>query len=352
MAVPDSVLRELAADPEFRALPEDAQDRIVERLAQEHFKDVPKSENILQRAAKSAGNTAMRIFGPQGAMTPEYQGAQSMRREGVNSMTKNPFARFALDMATNPETYVGAPAAAKSAPNALIRASRTGRGAKQAISDVMNPVRASEEISSGIEKAGSALKQNYAKGFKELVLKNQGKTTSYVDILDSPQTLAEKRVFDAVKKEAEFQGINLSQLGPEESKRVLDIVKDKVGASITSGDVGPTEITTAKAMKGLKSRQLEAFPEFSKLDKAYGNSIENYHDLSGRVPNILEGAGNRITKNQQMNSLKSLDKNVFKRARNYRRANVVVKTARNPLVRAGAVLGGAASGAAKILLDD
>ena len=51
--LPDEVLRKFAQDPGFRKLDPDAQNRVVERVAQERFNKIPKSQNILQRAAKS-----------------------------------------------------------------------------------------------------------------------------------------------------------------------------------------------------------------------------------------------------------------------------------------------------------
>ena len=310
----------------------------------------PKTESFLQRALGQASQISKPI--QQGdnplmagaktaftAMASPFSNnigreAQDMRRQGVEGSTDNPVAQFGLDVATDPTTYIGGGVLGKKAVGA---SKKSVGGAYQSVRDVLNPVKASGEISGAIESAGKSFKGTYGKGLSKIASKYKYVTTSFDDILNSPKTTAEKKVFDQVIEEAKFQGIDPKSLGPVESKKLLDIVKDKVGSSIVKGDVGPTEISTEKALSSLKSRQLEAFPEFADIDSSY-KSIGNYNDLSGKASDILEGGGNRIKKSMQMQKLRNLDKDAFKKARNYRRANIVVKTASNPLVRAGAAI--------------
>ena len=321
---------------------------------------IEKSEGLLKRAMGIGQRTVQAAVTPQSSgFDPQHpflsslgavsgfenvpglgalQSAERARGSVIEDAAGPGIGSTVLNIATDPLTWLGGGGVGKAAIKAAggTAAGKGVVGASKAVRDVLNPVKASGEIGGAIKSAGTKMKSEYGTGLQNIVSKYKGKTTSFIDILDNPKTLAEQRVFNAVKDEASFQKLDLGKLSAEESKKVMDIVKDKVGA-ISKGEVGATEITTEKALRNLKSRQLEDFPDFSQIDKPYG-LIEDYRDLSGKEASILEGGGNRILKSAQMQKLKNLDKEAFKRSRNYRRANIVVKTAKNPLVRAGAAV--------------
>lgn len=333
----------------------------------------PHFENLLERAGKvamAAGNPntmGMQIntkfpfipsmpgsvgagpMGPIGGavneMTDQFTD-YNQQKMGIQS--KNPLINSVLRMAIDPRTL----------GNAMAMGDQTLQGAGKvagSIGDVMNPTKTANEISQGIEGAMSKAHGQYGEGLKGVTQKYgpqyaEGmvdayapKTVSFAEELGSPKTLAEQKVFDAVKKEAQFQGMDVNNLTAEQSKSVMDIFKDKVGQHVVAGEVGPTEINQAKTLGVLKGKQIDAFPEFSGMDAAFGPKANAYNAVKGKTPAILEGGGNRITKAAQLNNVKELDPEIYGRVKGYRAANSVVKAAKNPLVQGAAsipVVGG------------
>ena len=79
--LPDEVLRKFAQDLGFRKLTPEAQDRIVERIAQERFNKVPKYPNVLTRAARAIMDATTGIPSPFGM---PHQITESLKSEFVS----------------------------------------------------------------------------------------------------------------------------------------------------------------------------------------------------------------------------------------------------------------------------
>lgn len=273
--------------------------------------------------------------------------AEGARTNETNKI-KDPFSRFIGDLGTNPQTWVG-PAMG------VAKAGKAIGGAASAIGDIRNPLQAASQVSQGIEDAMGSAKASYREGLDGMAGKygpqmaeGMGdayapKTVSFAEELNSPKTLAEQKIFNAVKNEAAYQGMDVNKLSPEESKNILDIFKDKVGQHVVAGEVGPTEINQPATIESMKAKQLDAFPEFSGMDKAYGPKANAYKAVEGKAPALLEGGGNRITKAAQIKSLGELDPALESRVKNYRNANGLWKVIKNPFVEA--VAGGSATAA-------
>lgn len=348
----------LPDDKEFASLPDDNK--------------IANPENILQRVAKvamAAGNPntmGMEInpkfpfipympgsvgagpMGPVGGAANEIADQfRDYSQQKLGLQNTNPIINAVLGMAVDPRTW----------GNAMLMGDNALQGAGKlagSVKDVMNPSKTSTEMSRGIEGAMSRARGTYGQGLKDITQKYgpqlaEGmvdpyapKTVSFAQELSSPKTLAEQKVFNSVKQEAAFQGMDINNLTAEDSKNIMDILKDKVGQHVVAGEVGPTEINQAKTLELLKNKQISAFPEFSNIDAAFGPKANAYNVVEGRAPAILEGGGNRITKAAKLNSLKELSPELYDRAKGYRQVNSVVKAVKNPLVQ------GAAAGAASI----
>jgi len=329
------------------------------------------SESILQKALGAVGRQAGSMMMPEipqnpfdvmsfrkgspftraGAMMGDIPGTGGMSDvigatggEVISDVAnvKNPLARGIIRAGFDPRTWIGGGKVTQMAgKQAIARSPKSLKGFGRSIKDVLRPRETSQELEAGIESAGSAIKSKYSKGLKEATTKysydpyglTKGKTVSFLDELASPKSLGEKKLFDDVIKDAEFQKIDLNNMTLDESKRVMDMLKGK--SKIFEKEVGPLNVDQMQSVQNMKAKQLSSFEEMDDINKGYAQ-IEDYGDLSGKGANILEGGGNRIQKAAQMEKLKNIDKSLYKRTRNYRRANILLKAAKNPIIQAGA----------------
>lgn len=272
--IPDEILRGFAKDEGFRGLQPDAQERIVQRWAQENTKYVPSAENILQKAAKAAtGAMGMGTMGFANPLGP-IQAGYGARDSVIDETVKDPIANFGVKVGTDPLSWMGAGAAAK--------------GAEELVSNVKNP---SGAFGKGIERLQGASPDKRVDFFH--IINNA---------IDDPMA---KKVIDKSGILDSFGGTkltdvgtlseNLSNLTLQESQDLVNAMKSGVRQAVKEGTVKPTEIGIAKMFSELSKAQKGTFEGFDKVAKNYGagKNMGKFLKTAGKqLPGaLIRGAG-------------------------------------------------------------
>ncbi len=133
--IPDEILRGFAQDEGFRKLSPDAQDRVVQRWAQENTKYVQPHENVLQTSARAAGIKEPFPYlnfipGMKDINQGLVQGQQEMESQYPGETGRNRTAEFTKEMGGSILTGNIVRGATKSLP-AIARGAITGAASAQ-----------------------------------------------------------------------------------------------------------------------------------------------------------------------------------------------------------------------------
>lgn len=248
MPLPKQVIDDLMNDQDFMALPEAEQDIYIDRIAAK-YGNVPKAENILQRALKPIIKA---YTDPQLSMIPGAQGyfaAQGGRESIIDDQIKDPIASFALKTISDPTMWVAGKAA--------------GKGVGDFVENVKDP------------------SSVFGKKIDALQAANPTKRVDFLKtILNASDDPATKKVIDKSGIMSRFGGRtltpeggvteNLSNLTLKDSQELINAMKSEVRQAVKEGIVKPKEIGIAKMFGELPKAQDEAFEGFKGARKFYG----------------------------------------------------------------------------------
>ena len=224
-----------------------------------HLKEIPKSENILERAVKvgaepylfgqeQPSNLLMRGISStmQGLKRTPGLGPYMQAHDIKSELIENPL----LDIATDPETYLGGAAAVKGVRN-IPKSFRKQFG--------------SEGFGKKINKLQSAASN-----------KRVDYSSTIQNAIDDPVV---KKVIDKSgilekyggRSLTEEGGLsdNLSKLTLQESQDIVNALKSGVRQGIKEGIVKPTELGLSKLFSSLSKAQDSVFPAFKKVRGSY-----------------------------------------------------------------------------------
>ena len=261
MPIPKEVILKLAADPEFQALSEQEQDSIVERLGQDHYKEVPKSQNILQRIATSIiQNVPKAPLGVQANLNFPFLPQMPM---------DNPVMDDAMDAANEPLTK-GNPflkAAIPMAGNVLAGTAMGGgavlKGAKGAVENAKNPSKVLGRKIGELQSASPDKRVDFLK--------------IMMGAMDDPKAgkVIEKsgimsKYGGNTMDEAGAVTENLSNLKLQQSQDLLNDLKDGLRQAVKEGTVKSSERGIAKMLGDSVKAQDSVFQGFKSARGGYG----------------------------------------------------------------------------------
>lgn len=305
--------------------------------------NIPKSEGFLQKALKPvqafassltpqasipqegdnplmAGINAIR---PTGTMNMSmYRGAQAGKSEVANQIEpNNPFMATALDMASDPETYVGFGAAKKGvgalSKSPLIKNMKRMGSSSEAL-------KFSDELEGAVEKSGSSLSKRMGGGI-EAVQEVRPGTVSFNSVMPK----SDAKVRKLLARSEDLQQYDFDNLSLQDSQDVINSLKANLRQSLLTGDVVKSdERGILELISNLRKKQLETFPEFKYVLQNYGEGIEAYEDVAGQIPRLLESSGmNRIQRASIEKSFKKAAPEAFKKYKGYQNTKKTIKGA-------------------------
>ncbi len=317
---------------------------------------VPKSENILQRAASSVNPVQQAMSPIMNAASPNQVGysvgmgtapqdmggflaskflnqpqnvggvapqAEGNRETEVNKI-QNPLARFGANIATDPMTYgalgEGAAKTAEGTGNVLQNVGRMA-SSKQAL-------KFSNQLGDMVENSGSKLSGDMGSAMDAAQASKPDTRISFLDEMTRPQM--DSKVTKLVNKTDNLHLYDLDKLTLPESQQVVSDLKANLRQSLKSGDlVKSDERNILGFINELKTKQLQAFPEHADILKNYGEGIEAYKDVSGQMPSMIEGGGNRIQRAAQEQSLQKTSPEAYEQFKGYQNTKKGVNFVKN-----------------------
>lgn len=253
-------IEQLLNDPEFLQLPEEEQNAFIDEMKQKDLGVIPKTENLLSRAAKIGMEPFMSkppdmahpfqssIDSTMGGLkrTPGL-GSYMQAHDVKSGLIDNP----ALDIASDPETYLGAGAVFKGIKNAP-RVFKNKFGSK-----------------------------GFGKSMEKLQSKSPDSRVNYFDVVmrhsDNPSV---KKVMEKAGVMDKFGGQSMDEAGAtseklanlslQESQDFLNAIKDEVRQAVKIGNIKPKELGVSRFISDLVSSQDKAFKGFSGARKSYG----------------------------------------------------------------------------------
>lgn len=245
---------------------------------------IPKPENFLQQAIKSIQQTQMPStmpgYNPQNplqmaaqvgnsvinnSLGPAYNIANNMKSNMIgDAMPNNPVGAGAVDIATNPLTYVGL--------------SGAGKVAGETAANVLNPSKVfGEKLAS----------QNGTVDFFPHIMKAiddpvAGKLIDKAGILD--------KFGGTVLGEGGMPTEKLSNLSAEDSQNVINSLKDEVTKAVKEGTLKPKQLQVGKLFGDLSDAQNDAFEGMKDAKFGYGLGKNTQKIASGAFKKIITGS--------------------------------------------------------------
>ena len=284
----------LPDDNEFGSLPDDNKippsENILQRavnIGKQFGQPVQMGENPFMTGAKTALSSMSGNFAPQVSRE-----AQDLRREGVEGLTDNPVTQFGLDIATDPSTYIGGGAVAK-------RAKPIAREAGKLVAPVKRglfgkpALELSNRMENIIERKGAQASKKFGRALEEVQASKPDVRVSFLDDVTKPQM--DSKVTKLINRTDNLNLYDLDNLSLKDSQQVINDLKANLRQSLKTGDlVKSDEREILRFIGELKSKQRASFPEIDAINKSYGTTKEAVDELSGSIPGIMEGQGNRI----------------------------------------------------------
>ena len=178
----------------------------------------------------------------------------------------------------------------------------------------------SNRLESVVEAEGSKLSGQFGKAMDDLQSTRPESRVSFSDVFKGERPEFDVKVSKLLSKTPEFQPEYLDNLTLKESQEVINSLKANLRQSLRTGDIVKSdERGIMSFLDKLRSRQLSAFPEHEAILGKYGEGIEAYKDVSGNIPSMLEGHGNRISRAAQEQSLKKISPGAHKSFRGYQK---------------------------------
>lgn len=211
-------------------------------FSEEIEKKIPKTENVLSRAIRVGGQKLEEGVGFLQGKPAWGSQAEDMRQRGIEGLgIENPVGRFAVDVATDPTTYVGGGAA-------------ISKGAKSLFPFITKNARVG--FTKGVEKSLVKRRGALTRGFGASLKKSKAK----VDLSDIMEDGSE--ITEFTMKEAQ-------DLKNAISMGIPDAVKS--GVRIDPKHFGNREIAGM-----ISERMKKADPQMARHIEKYGEHAENF----------------------------------------------------------------------------
>jgi len=221
-----------------------------------------------------------------------------------------------------------------------------GKGIKNAakpvvknIERMISPKKAlkfSGELEGAIEKSGSKLSKEMGSAMEIAQSKKPGVKISFAEDISRPKF--DSKVNSLLDKTDSLKYQDVDNLTLKDSQQIISDLKANLRQGLKTGDIVKSdERSILEFIQKLREKQLKAFPEeFPQILENYGEGIEAYRDVAGRVPTMLEGKGNRITRAAEEQSLKKINPEAFGKYKSYQGTKKGLKAAGTVTGLAGA----------------
>lgn len=263
----------------------------------------PHPENILQRAAKaitqiSPQQTGYEVAGGTGpmdlglSMGSRMMGgpnmlnssakAEGMRTQGLEGI-KNPFLKFAANLATDPMTYAGGGVAAKSV---------AGSGAGKAVGNVLTKssrLKYLDKMEGAVYSARGKAAPAFKEGIDRISAANPGKGVDLTEFVNKYLNSADESVQRAINNSPEIQEILTHPGGGAgiplmEAQKALNSLTTKLPKNVLAGAGKRSgHIPIMDMVDDLKMTMSRDFPELQSVRSEYGKLLENFKSVRPKV---------------------------------------------------------------------
>ena len=257
-------IEKLLNDPDFMSLPEEEQNAFIDEMRQKDFGAIPKTENVLQRAVNTfspqqigyqaaSGQLPMLGASVGSAMTggPKEVGlsaagqGEGIRQRGLEGI-KNPFGRFALDVATDPMTYVGGGEAIGG----------IGKGLKKVFPYTNKEARVG--FTRGVEKS--------------LVKRRNALTRGYSRKLEGSKATVD--LSDIVEPGSDFTHFTM-----KEAQDIKNAITTGIPDAVKKGvKINPKHFASRETAGMISDAMKKADPEFADTMRKFGEHSENFKE--------------------------------------------------------------------------
>jgi len=295
--------------------------------------EINQPENILLRATRAImppnmmdtqGQMQQSAYGP---LAPAKRFADEFRQAGIeNAVPGNGPAQFGLDIATDPFTWMGGANAGKLAKSAT-KNNNLFKNIGRMASD-KKALKFSNKLEGMVEKKGSSLSKRMGAGIQSAQeVRDPMMRVSFTDELSRPQFST--KLSKLLGQADEMKLKDLDNLSLQDSQDVINSIKSNLRESIKTGQlVKSDERPILGILDELKTKQLSRFPEHKYILENYGEGINAYDEVAGKIPSMLESKGmNRITRAAKEKSLKKISPEAYKEYSGYMSTKKAVKGA-------------------------
>ena len=268
-----------------------------------HQKEIPKSQNVLQRALKTGATTASTMLGSNPAFSSMMPGtveheARAMKSKAIGGITKNPLLGFGLDIATDPLTYAGG-VQTKAIGGPVVKSA--GKFLKEAPRNVRlrSELGKSGRIQNTLQQALEKRRYNIGKKFggtlSRLTDANPEKAVDGVsDVLGNYASNPElSKVLERLPSSKSIlnRGQSLSSMiegKPIEGTNVKEVQRlinelEEVFPFKKPGETSVFDLDGRRLISELRDLQASAFPEMKGARAAFRKGAEAYKTVKGKL---------------------------------------------------------------------